>query len=89
MTDLNPGHIMQTATAFWASKVLLTAVEFDLFSKLNEQHLTADELGELLDIHPRGRFDFFDALVALKFLNRDGDGSDGKYSNTRETSAFL
>jgi hypothetical protein len=28
--QLDPAHIMQTATAFWASKVLLTAVEFDL-----------------------------------------------------------
>ena len=32
--QLDPGRIMQTATAFWSSKVLLTAVEFDLFSTL-------------------------------------------------------
>lgn len=29
---LDPTPIMQTATAFWPSKVLLTAVGFDLFS---------------------------------------------------------
>jgi hypothetical protein len=29
MNQLDPTHIMQTATGFWASKVLLTAVEFD------------------------------------------------------------
>jgi hypothetical protein len=31
---LDPSHIMQTATAFWASKVLLTAVELELFTTL-------------------------------------------------------
>lgn len=87
--ELDPGHIMQTATAFWASKVLLTAVEFDLFSTLAGASMTATELGEALGIHPRGRFDFFDALVALGFLEREGDGPQGRYRNTPETAAFL
>jgi hypothetical protein len=87
--QLDPAHIMQTATAFWASKVLLTAVEFDLFTTIGNQSLTASEIGECLDLHPRGRFDFLDALVALKFLDRDGDGPDGLYRNTPETNAFL
>ena len=30
-----------------------------------------------------------DALVALNFLDRDGDGPDGLYKNTPETAAFL
>ena len=87
--QLDPGHIMQTATAFWASKVLLTAVEFDLFSTLDENSMNASELGDNLGLHQRGRYDFFDALVALKFLDRDGDGPDGRYKNTPETAAFL
>lgn len=86
---LDPGYIMQTATAFWASKVLLTAVELDLFSTLGEGAMTASELGQALELHPRGTYDFFDALVALKFLHRDGDGPDGRYKNTSETAAFL
>jgi hypothetical protein len=80
---------MQTATAFWASKVLLTAVEFDLFSVLGESAMTASQLGERLNLHPRGTADFFDALVALRFLAREGDGPEGRYRNTAETSAFL
>jgi hypothetical protein len=86
---LDPSHIMQTATAFWSSKVLLTAVELDLFSVLGERAMTASELIETLELHPRGTYDFFDALVALKFLERDGDGPDGWYKNTPETAAFL
>ena len=73
----NPAHIMQTATAFWASKVLLTAVEFGLFTVLGKWSLNATQLGAQLGIHPRGTFDFFDALVALRFLLRDGDGPTG------------
>ena len=87
--NLDPGHIMQTATAFWASKVLLTAVELDLFTRLGDGASTAAELGKAAGLHPRGTYDFFDALVALKFLNREGDGPDGKYRNTPETAAFL
>jgi hypothetical protein len=87
--QLDPAHIMNTATGFWASKVLLTAVEFELFSTLGDGQMTAAELGEALDLHPRGTFDFFDALVALGFLERHGDGPAGCYANTPETAAFL
>ncbi|MDH5472451.1 MAG: acetylserotonin O-methyltransferase [Gammaproteobacteria bacterium] len=86
---LDPGHIMQTATAFWASKVLLTAVELDLFTTLGDGKMTAPQLGKTLGLHPRGTYDFFDALVALKFLNRNGDGPRGEYENTLQTAAFL
>jgi hypothetical protein len=85
--DVSP--ILQTAFAFWSSKVLLTAVEMDLFSKLGGRSLTADELGAELNIHPRGRADFFDALVSMKFLGRDGDGTQAKYHNTDAGSMYL
>ena len=85
--QLDPSHIMQTATAFWASKVLLTAVELDLFSALGDGSMTAAQLGAKLELHPRGTYDFFDALVALNFLDREGDGPEGRYKNTPETGA--
>ncbi len=86
---LDPTHIMQTATAFWPSKVLLTAAGLDLFSTLGDEALTAEELGHRLELHPRGWYDFFDALVSLGFLGRDGDAEEGRYRNTPETRAFL
>jgi len=86
---LDPGYIMKTATAFWPSKVLLTAVELDLFSVLGEKTMTAPELGNALGLHPRGTYDFFDALVALGLLARDADGPRGRYRNTPETTMFL
>lgn len=89
--QLDPGHIMQTATAFWASKTLLTAVELELFTVLGQGGaMTAAQLGDRLGLaHPRGTYDFFDALLALGFLLRDGDGPEATYRNTPETAAFL
>lgn len=87
--QLDPSHIMQTATAFWPSKVLLTAVEFDLFTVLGDGRQSAAQLGQALGLHPRGTYDFFDALVALKFLDRDGDGPEAQYRNTPQTAVFL
>lgn len=85
----SPEFILQVATAFWPSKVLLTAVDLGLFTALAEKPMTAEELGRKLKLHPRGTFDFFDTLVALKFLEREGDGPSGKYKNTPDTAAFL
>src|SRR3954469_7796884 len=85
----NPSAILQTAFSFWSSKVLLTAVEFGLFTKLGHRRLTGAELGAELKLHPRAIADFFDALVALKFLGREGDGPPSKYFNTPEGALYL
>ena len=39
--------------------------------------MTGEEIGERLDLHPRAIYDFLDTLVALRFLDRDGDGTEG------------
>src|SRR5213595_1738567 len=84
-----PDAILQTAFSFWSSKVLLTAVEFGLFTKLADRHLVGAKLGAELKLHPRGIADFFDALVAMKFLAREGDGPQSKYFNTPEGALYL
>ena len=86
---IDPSRILETGFGFWESKVLLTAVELELFTKLGDQSLTGESLGGMLDLHPRGIWDFFDALVALGFLSRDGVGPTALYSNTEETGLFL
>ena len=87
--SVTPDAILQTAFAFWNSKVLLTAVAFDLFTNLGQSLLTAAEIGKKLGLHPRGIADFLDALVAMKFLERDGDGPDAKYFNTPAAALYL
>jgi Dimerisation domain len=85
-TSPTPDAILQTAFGFWNSKVLLTAVTFDLFSTLVQRRRTGPEIGKELDLHPHGVADFFDALVAMKFLERERDGADAKYFNTPATA---
>jgi ubiquinone/menaquinone biosynthesis C-methylase UbiE len=80
---------MQVGAGFWASKTLLSAVEMGLFTILDVEPLTAAQVGERLGLHPRPIYDFLDTLVALRFLERNGEGGDGRYRNTAETAAFL
>lgn len=82
-------HIMEVGLGFWPSKVLLTAVELEVFTKLSGRSMTGEELGRSLALHPRGIWDFLDALVALGFLERDGEGAAARYGNTAATAQFL
>ena len=50
---LDPARILEVGFGFWGSKVLLTAVEFELFTKLGNQSMRGEALGETLDLHNR------------------------------------
>ncbi len=80
---------MEVGMAFWPAKVLLSAVKLGLFTELGKGTKTGAELRDALELHPRSDPDFFDTLVALSFLEREGDGPEAKYRNTAETAAFL
>ena len=81
----NPEKILQTGLAFWPSKVLLSAIEMELFTELAHGPEKFDSLSSRLGLHPRSALDFLDTLVALGFLQRTGD----QYANTPETDLFL
>jgi len=51
--------------------------------------MTGKEIAAALQLSPRAIPDLPDALVALKFLQRDRDGPDARYSNTPESAFFL
>jgi 2-polyprenyl-3-methyl-5-hydroxy-6-metoxy-1,4-benzoquinol methylase len=87
MTALTPARILEVGMGFWPAKTLLSAIELGLFTQLGSASMTGAELQERLALHPRANPDFFDTLVALKFLDRDGTA--GRYRNTAETAAFL
>lgn len=86
MTDqLNPEKILQTGLAFWPSKVLLSAIEMEVFTELAHGPENFESLSGRLGLHPRSALDFLDTLVALGFLQRMGN----QYANTPETDLFL
>ena len=86
---LTPARIMEVGMAFWPARTLLTAIKLGVFTELGKGAKTGAELRDALGLHPRSTPDFFDTLVALHFLDRDGDGPSSKYSNTAETAMFL
>jgi hypothetical protein len=86
---VTPARIMEVGMAFWPAKTLLSAIELDLFTTLGKNALTGAELQQALGLHQRANPDFFDTLVALGFLQRDGDGPASRYRNTEETGLFL
>ena len=85
MTEPRPDQILQVGTGFWASKILLSAVELELFTELAKHPETLPELSARLGLHARSARDFLDALLALGFLER----RDGAYYNTPATDFFL
>ena len=89
MENLSPARIMEVGMAFWPAKVLLSAVELGLFTTLGTGSMTGLELAKALGLNARANPDFFDSLVALRFLERDGNGPEGRYRNTDETGLFL
>ena len=86
---LTPARIMEVGMAFWPAKTLLSAIKLGVFTELGKGAKTGAELRGELGLHPRSDPDFFDTLVALRFLDRDGDGPEAKYRNTPETALFL
>src|SRR5438270_11978523 len=80
-----PEHILQIGLGIWASKTLLTAIELEVFTELAKHPLSLPELQGRLGLHARSARDFFDALVATGFLEREGD----IYRNTPATDLYL
>ena len=78
-------QIMQIGLGFWNSKTLLSAIELGVFSELAKGPLDGATLARRLGLHARSFRDFFDALVAIGMLEREGD----VYRNTTDTDALL
>ena len=86
IAEPTPDAILQLGFGFWGSKTLLSAVELGVFTTLAEGPMSGEALTEKLKLHPRSARDFFDALVGLGQLERDGTGT---YANTPAGALFL
>ena len=87
-----PDSIMQIGTGFWASKVLLSAIKFQIFTTLAERKsMSASEIKSHLGFKctDRNVFDYLDALTTFGFLSREGILETAKYSNSINTDFFL
>nr|AIW62995.1 O-methyltransferase [uncultured bacterium BAC-AB1442/1414/561] len=82
---LTPQPIHERLMAYCGSKLLMSAVEVDLFTALAKEPATEEQLRRLLNLHPRFAGHFLRALVALGILQQDGD----RYRNSPLADQFL
>ena len=87
----DPSKIMQVGMGFWASKALLAAVKFNLFTLLSGKSKAAKEIKDELHLGTTDRhvYDWLDVLASLGFLKREGLLENAKYSNSEDTEIFL
>jgi hypothetical protein len=86
MLKPSPEKLLALGMSFWNAKTLLSAVELGVFDALANGPADLATLTLKLGLHKRSAHDFFDALVAMKMLERD---AGGRYANTPETEFFL
>ena len=82
---LTPQSIIELSTSYRNSRILLTAIEFNLFTKLNGKLKTSKEIADLLLTDQNATDRFLNALCALGFLRKVKD----KFYNTNESSQYL
>src|SRR3954454_7449027 len=88
VSQLDSSRILEVGMGFWPSKTLLSAVELRLFTVLADGPLTGEQVGGRLGLHPRAIYDFLDGLVALRFLDRDGNGPGARYRKPWTARSF-
>lgn len=86
MLKPSPEKLLALGMSFWNAKTLLSAVELGVFDALANGPADLATLTSKLGLNKRSAHDFFDALVAMKMLERD---AGGRYANTPETEFFL
>jgi SAM-dependent methyltransferase len=64
------GAILEDVRGFFKSRVILTAAELDLFTRLEKGQATADDLAKELRCDQRCLIRLLDCLVALKLLSK-------------------
>ncbi|WP_433172907.1 methyltransferase [Actinoallomurus sp. CA-150999] len=83
---VDPLNIMLSGWSFMKTKILLAAIELDVFTPLSRRPLTEPELRDELGLHPRATRDFLDTLVAMNVLERD---EDDRYRATADAERYL
>ena len=78
-------RVNELARNFWYSAILRAAIKLDVFSLLEDNSLTSNEVAQRIDASPQYVQAFLDSCVVLDLLERMED----KYSNSSLASAFL
>ncbi len=82
---INQQQIIDLAREFQRSRVLLTAVELDVFTNLGEGEQSAAQLAETVSADAKGVERLLNALVSLGYLHKEGNC----FANTPVGQRFL
>jgi predicted O-methyltransferase YrrM len=77
--DMIEGEVLEDVRGFLKSRVILTAAEMDLFTRLDGRSTTADDLARELECDKRCLTRLLDCLVTLELLDKE----DGTYQTTK------
>jgi len=80
-----PDEIRALANSFQQSRILLSAVELDLFTVLDKHMLTSTEVAKQINTNERATDRLLNALVALGFLRK----VKTKFYNVEHSSQYL
>lgn len=83
--QLVPEQVNELSRNFWNSAILRAGIKLEVFTMLEGRSLSAREVAEQLQAHPRFVEAFLEACVALNLLSRVED----VYTNSAVSSAFL
>jgi 2-polyprenyl-3-methyl-5-hydroxy-6-metoxy-1,4-benzoquinol methylase len=85
MSDYSSSELMQMITGYQRSRIILSAVELNIFDMLDGHELTAQELAEKINSVPDSLEKLLNVLTSLGLLNKN----NGKFSNTESSGKFL
>jgi predicted O-methyltransferase YrrM len=84
-SEPRPDPVLRAVGSWRPARVLMTANRLGVFTALGEEALTAEEVGQRCQAHPRSTALLLNACVALGFLRKDGD----RYANSPEALECL
>lgn len=82
---MNPQEIRETVMAFQRSRIILTAVELDLFTFIGEESHDSEAIAKALSLNKNATERLLNALVALQLLEKNNE----KYSNSQDSLRYL
>ena len=71
--EVTPEKIFETYSAFMRTDVLLSSVDFEVYTHIKNGHSTAVEIANAAKASPRGMEILLNSLVALDFLTKSND----------------
>jgi SAM-dependent methyltransferase len=85
MNGYSSSELMQMITGYQRSRIILSAVELNIFDELNEHELSSEELAGKINAVPNSLEKLLNVLTSYKLLYK----KDGKYSNAESSANFL